>query len=83
LDNVVDSGSFRILLVEYEFLEHITLEYLHLTHEIRVRGHNSSINHKIGQYLVPSFSTSEPTGAFGQNPQVAEYLMMQKIFLDS
>ena len=80
LDNVVDSGSFRSLLVEYAFLEHLSLEYIHSTHELHIKGYDFPITHKVAQYLGEYESKTELTGAFGENPQVAEYLLMQRVY---
>lgn len=82
LDRIVDSGSFRALLIEYAFLEHMSLEYIYLTHELRIRGYSSSITHKIEQYLGMPIFLTELTGAFGENPEIAEYVIMQEIYRD-
>ncbi|QKY12150.1 putative phage abortive infection protein [Janthinobacterium lividum] len=82
LDNVVDSGAFRSLLIEYAFLEHLSLEYIYSTHELHVKGYDFPITQKASQYLGEHDSKSELAGAFGENPQVAEYLLIQQFYQD-
>lgn len=80
LDETVDSGSFRSLLVEYAFLEHLSLEYVYSTHELRFKGYDFAVTHKVAQYFGAREKNKESIGAFGKNPQLAEYLLMQRVF---
>lgn len=80
LDETVDSGSFRSLLVEYAFLEHLSLEYVYLAHELRIKGYDFAITQKVAQYFGESGNDNESIGAFGKNPQLAEYLLMQRVY---
>lgn len=81
MDSIVDDGTFRALLIEYEFLEHMPIEYVYSEHELRISGSNISINSKIDQYTsLPGLSISS-TGAFGRNPQFDEYLTIGKLYI--
>lgn len=75
----VDDGTFRELLVEYELLEHLPLEYDHGTHRLRIRGFDFAITRYVYEYLREGEGPAQPSGAFGKNPQIGAYLTMRTL----
>lgn len=80
LDSMVDAGAFRALLIEYEFLEHMQIEYIYSEHDLKIKGYDFPINEMAEQYFGNLGTKDGIAGAFGNNPQLAEYFVMQEVF---
>lgn len=79
LDRVVDDGAFRAIVVEYEFLEHMPVEYWHSDHTLRISGYVAPITELLRQYLGKGQAHVKQSGAFGSNPEVAEFLEIERL----
>ena len=72
LDDIVDNGKFRELLIKYRMLEHLPIEYDELG--LKLAGSSMPVicKHKMEQYMVSQqvrFNINiKPAGAFGHNP---------------
>lgn len=78
LDNMVDDGEFRELLIEYEFLEHMPVQYVYERHELVIKGYDDSITLQALPYLEFGDGRMQP-GAFGTNSEIVKYLTMWRL----
>lgn len=72
LDDIVDDGAFRVLLIEYQMLEHTPIKIIN--DFVYINGFDSIFirTNEIKQYINPSASINDEFGAFGTNPAFIE-----------
>lgn len=73
LDNIVDNGEFRELLIKYQMLEHTPIKII--GNFVYINGFDSAFirTKDIKQYIDPLASINDEFGAFGTNPAFIEY----------
>lgn|GEM_PF-2097607 len=78
-EQMVDSGEFRELVIEYEMLEHMAIEYCYDKHSLLLKGFTGFAIHDFRKYFEDGGGKLLP-GAFGANPQIAKYLTMREMY---
>jgi len=77
LENMVDNGRFRELLIDYKMLEHMSFDYSSILGSVRPIGYDLNIRSEVRQYLVPSSKEGVEqisSGAFGSNPKIKKFI---------